>query len=151
MAKKVKPRDPEKYEYAYLLFMQNVMQKEICERVGISAPTLQKYIETGGWKEKRASRSISIDDIAQKALRKISEMLDNDDFSADAFAKAVSQLKTLKTKNTVDDDINAFMDFQDYLVKESANDNSITSDFIKEVVKHQDNYIQYRLGDGKKY
>ncbi|MGI6342032.1 MAG: hypothetical protein ACOXZ9_03505 [Bacteroidales bacterium] len=84
-------------------------------------------------------------------MRKISEMLDNDDFSADAFAKAVSQLKTLKTKNTVDDDINAFMDFQDYLVKESANDDSITSDFIKEVVKHQDNYIQYRLGDGKKY
>lgn len=33
-------KDPQKYEYAYLLYMQKVPQKEIAERVGVSQQTL---------------------------------------------------------------------------------------------------------------
>ena len=149
-AKNVKARDPEKYEYAYLLFMQNVSQVDICNRVRVSAPTLQSWKESGGWESKRASRTISIDDLVQKSLRMISDMLDNkEQFSADSFAKAVSQLKTLKTHNTVDDDINTFMDFQDYLIRERINNKEITNDLIKLITRLQDNFIQYRLGSGK--
>lgn len=147
---KVQPRDPEKYEYAYLLFMQGVQQVDICNRIRITAPTLQSWKESGGWEQKRASRTISIDDLVQKSLKMISDMLDNkEQFSADAFAKAVSQLKTLKTHNTVDDDINTFMDFQDFLIRERSSNKEISDDFIKLITRLQDNYIQYRLGNGK--
>jgi hypothetical protein len=146
-----KPRDPEKFEYAYLLFMQGVSQKEICERVKISAPTLQGYKDSGGWDTKRASRTISIDDLVQKSLKKVSEMLDADNFNADSFAKAVSQLKTLKTRNTVDDDINTFMDFQDYLIRERSSNKEVTDELIKCITSLQDNYIQYRLGGNGKF
>ena len=152
MAKQVRvqPRDPEKYEYAYLLFMQGVQQVDICNRIRITAPTLQSWKESGGWEQKRASRTISIDDLVQKSLKMISDMLDNkEQFSADAFAKAVSQLKTLKTHNTVDDDINTFMDFQDFLIRERSTSKEISDDFIKLITRLQDSYIQYRLGNGK--
>jgi hypothetical protein len=147
---KVQPRDPEKYEYAYLLYMQGVLQTDICNRIKVSPPTLQSWKESGGWEHKRASRTISIDDLVQKALKMISDMLDNKEhFSADAFAKAVSQLKTLKTHNTVDDDINTFMDFQDYIIRERASNKQVTDEFIKLVSRFHDSYIQYRLANGK--
>ena len=115
----VKPRNSAKEEYAYLLFMQKVPQEEICHRVGISNPTLKSWKVSGGWEEKRASRTINLDDLMQKALQRINTILDNDtDFNADAFAKAVKQLKELKNSNTVDDDINTFMSFQDFLLQQ---------------------------------
>src|SRR5574343_792234 len=149
--KKLQPRDPEKYEYAYLRFSQGFSPKEICERVKISAPTLQGYKESGGWDHKRASRTISIDDLVQKALKKVAQLLDAEDFNADSFAKAVSQLKTLKTHNTVDDDINTFMDFQDYLIRERNNNLFINDEFIKRITSLQDSYIQFRLSGNGKY
>jgi hypothetical protein len=143
------PRDPAKYEYAYMLFMQQVTQDDICNRVGVSPPTLKKWKDSGNWEAKRASRTISLDDLMQKALKKINDILDNNEFNADAFAKAVKQLKELKTKNTVDDEINVFMSFQDFLIQQRAFYKDITDDFIKQVVKYQDYYIQFRLGHGK--
>jgi hypothetical protein len=149
--KQVQARNPEKYEYAYLLFMQGVAQNDICQRVEVSAPTLQSWKESGGWEAKRATRTISIDDLMQKTLKKISEILDKegDDFSADAFAKAVNQLKALKSTQTVDDEIATFMAFQDYLIAERATYKEITDNFIKSVVKLQDSYIIKRKGYGK--
>ena len=147
---RIKTRSPEKYEYAYLLFMQMVQSQDICTRAGISAPTLNSWKKSGGWEGKRASRTISLDDLMQKALRRISDMLDNEtNFSADAFAKAVKQLKELKTSNTVDDDINCFMSFQDFLIRQRAIYRELTDEFIKGITKYQDIYIQYRLGNGK--
>jgi len=147
---RINSRSPEKYEYAYLLYMQTVPAQDICKRVDISAPTLKSWKDSGGWEEKRATRTISMDDLMQKALRRINDLLDNETaFSADAFAKAVKQLKELKTSNTVDDDINCFMSFQDFLIQQRANYRELTDEFIKSVTKYQDIYIQFRLGNGK--
>ena len=143
------PRDPAKHEYAYMLFMQQVTKDDICKRVGVSPPTLKDWKTSGNWEAKRASRTISLDDLMQKALTKINDMLDSNNFNADAFAKAVKQLKELKTKNTVDDEINVFMSFQDFIIRQRAFYNDITEEFIKLVTKYQDYYIQFRLGHGK--
>ena len=147
---KINSRSPEKYEYAYLLFMQTIPSQDICKRVGISAPTLKSWKDSGGWEGKRASRTISMDDLMQKALQRINHILDNEvSFSADAFAKAVKQLKELKTSNTVDDDINCFMSFQDFLIQQRQTYRDLTDEFIKSITKYQDIYIQFRLGNGK--
>lgn len=147
---KVNTRTPEKYEYAYLLFMQRVSQDDICERVGVTAPTLKSWKDSGGWEEKRAAKTISLDDLLTKALKRVSEILDKEeDFNADAFAKAVKQLKELKTGSTVDDDITCFMKFQDYLIQQMSNRKEISDELIKTITRLQDLYIQFRLGNGK--
>jgi len=143
-------RNPEKYEYAYLLFMQKVQQDDICKRVGVSPPTLLQWKRSGGWEGKRAARTISLDDLMQKALQRVNDLLDKEEnFNADSFAKAVKQLKELKTSSTIDDDISSFMSFQDFMIQQRSNYRDLTDDFIKMVTKYQDIYIQFRLGNGK--
>ena len=147
--KKVRSRNPEKEEYAYLLFMQRVSQEDICKRVGVTAPTLKSWKDSGAWEDKRASRTISLADLMQKALKRVNEILDSKEpFNADSFAKAVKQLKELKTTNTIDDDIYCFMAFQDFLIQKRS-EYDITDSFIKMVTKFQDIFIQFRLGNGK--
>ena len=150
MAKKVTTgRNSQKYEYAYLLYMQKVTQKDICERVGVSAPTLIKWKEAGGWEAKRAVNTISIDEIVVKTLKKVNEMLEAENFNADAFAKAVAQLKALKGSSTVDDVIDCFSAFSVWVVEHrSLHPDQLTDDFIKQLTYWQDQYIQYRLGNG---
>ena len=90
----IRVKDPQKYEYAYLLYMQKVPQKEIAERVGVSQQTLVKWKEDGGWGLKRAARTVSRDQIINKTLMKINEMLDSEEgFNGDEFAKLASQLE----------------------------------------------------------
>jgi len=143
--KTVQPRDQAKYDYAYLLFMQGVSQADICKRVGISPPTIQSWKDAGAWAAKRAAKTISIDDLLQKAMKKIDEMLDEKGLNADSFAKAVQQLKVLKRNTTVDDDINTLTTFSDYVIARRADDKAVTEEFIKLLTRLQDNFIQSRL------
>jgi hypothetical protein len=133
-------------EYGFMLFMQRVLQNEIAERCGVSIQTISEWKKTDNWEAKRASKTISMDTLINKALDKINIMLDQDDFNADAFAKAVAQLKTLKIRNTVDDEVMCFMDFQNFML-ERRHTEGLTEDFIKQVIRVQDTYIQYRLGN----
>lgn len=148
--KAVSVRDPEKYQYAYMLFLQSVPQREICKRVDISSATLNAWKTKGGWDEKRAAKEISLDTIFTKAMKKISDMLDEGDtFSSDAFAKAVSQLKKLKHDTTVDDVIDALTRFGDWLIQESNQDRTIDADFVQQVTQYQDMYVKHLLKNGR--
>lgn len=134
-------------EYAYILFMQRVSQKEIAQRVGVSEQAIVRWKKAGNWEAKRAAKTISMDELIVKALGKINDLLDSSDFNADSFAKAVAQLKTLKTSNTVDDEIVCFMNFQTFLMERRQQD-KIEETFIKQLTRLQDGYIQKRLGNG---
>ncbi len=133
-------------EYGFMLFMQRVLQNEIAERCGVSIQTISDWKKADNWEAKRASKTISMDTLVNKALAKINLMLDKEDFKADEFAKAVAQLKTLKVRNTVDDEVMCFMDFQNFMLERRHTD-GLTEDFIKQVVRVQDTYVQYRLGN----
>jgi hypothetical protein len=137
-----------KQEHAYFLFMKRTPQKDIASRLHVTEKTITNWKTAGNWEAKRAAKTISMDELINKALMRINELLDSDDFSADSFAKAVSQLKSLQSENTVDNDILTFMDFQDYLIRERINE-SLPEDFIKTVVRMQDNYVQIRLAGGR--
>lgn len=141
-------RNPEKYEYAFLLFMQKMAQKDICAKVDITPATMIKWKESGGWEEKRAVRSISVDTLITKTLQKINDLLDNEDFNADSFSKAVNQLKNLKQGASIDDKILALMNFGDWLIEEMTGDKEITEAFIKQVTAYQDKYILKQLRNG---
>jgi len=141
-------RNPEKYEYAYLLYMQKVAQKDICDRVGVSAKTITKWKAEGGWEAKRAAGSISADELVTKTLMKANELLEADNFNADAFAKAVAQLKALKGSATVNDVIDCFSAFSAWVVEHRTfYPDTLTDEFIKQLTYWQDQYVQYRLGN----
>jgi len=133
-------------EYAFMLFMQRVSQNEIAARVSRSIQTISDWKKNDNWEAKRAAKSISMDELIVKALGKINEMLNQKDFNADAFAKAVAQLKTLKQRNTVDDEIMCFMDFQNFII-ERRNIDDISEEFIKRLTRLQDTFIQFRMGN----
>ena len=146
----IRKENAEKYDYTYDLYLTGLQQKTICERVGITPATFIDWREKGGWAEKRAALTVSVDSIIAKSLRKIDEMLDKENFDADAYSKAVAQLKTLKGRTTVDDKIVAFTSFGDFLIAASQGDKEVTAEFIKKVTTYQDKYIMQELRYGNK-
>lgn len=145
----IRVKDPQKYEYAYLLYMQKVPQKEIAERVGVSQQTLVKWKDEGGWELKRVAKTVSRDNIINKVLLRINEMLDNGaDFNADEFSKAVNQLSKLKQGCTVDDIADILTRFGDWVIEQSATDKTITTGFVQQLTKLQDKYLLNRINNG---
>lgn len=151
MANKETPKikDRDKYDYAFLLYMQKVPQKEISEKVGVSVQTISKWKEAFGWELKRASKEVSIDQLIRKAMGKLDDMLsDDENFSADSFSKVVSQLKTLKKDTYIDDVINSLTSFGDWLIEQSKNDKNIDTAFVKRVTELQNMFILNRIKNG---
>ena len=147
--KEFKAKDAEKYEYAYLMYMNKTPQKDIAARVGVSQQTLSKWKEKGGWELKRSARAVSREEIVNKILMKINDMLDDPDhFNADDFSKAATQIKNLKVGVTNDDIAEIFTRFGDWLIAESASDSEINSAFVQQVTKYQDVYLQMRIKNG---
>ena len=145
----IRVKDPQKYEYAYLLYMQRVPQKEIADRVGVSQQTLSKWKDDGGWELKRVARTVSRDQIINKTLMKINELLDNEeDFNGDEFAKLSSQLEKIKSGYTMDDVADILTKFGDYIIEQSASDKAITTEFVQLLTRYQDKYLLMRINNG---
>lgn len=145
----IRVKDPQKYEYAYLLYMQKIPQKEIAERVGVSQQTLVKWKDEGGWEYKRVAKTVSRDNIINKVLLRLNEMLDNaDEFNADEFSKAANQLSKLKQGCTVDDIADILTKFGDWVIEQSASDKTITTEFVQQLTKLQDKYLLNRINNG---
>lgn len=145
----VRVKDSQKYEYAYLLYMQRVPQKEIAQRVGVSQQTLSKWKDDGGWELKRVARTVSRDQIINKTLMKINELLDNEeDFNGDEFAKLSSQLEKIKSGYTMDDVADILTKFGDYIIEQSASDKAITTEFVQLLTRYQDKYLLMRINNG---
>ena len=131
-------------KYGFMLFCQYVPQTDIADRCEVSPQTVTEWKKKYDWETKRAAKTISMDELLNKCLIKINDLLDKPDFNADAFAKAVAQLKSLKPSNTVDNEIMTFMAFQDNLL-EIRHEENISEDFIKKVTHYQDKYIRNKL------
>lgn len=145
----IRVKDPQKYEYAYLLYMQRVPQKEIAERVGVSQQTLTKWKDDGGWELKRVARTVSRDQIVNKTLMRINELLDSEEgFNGDEFAKLSSQLEKIKGGYTMDDVADILTKFGDWIIERSATDKEITTGFVQLLTKYQDKYLLMRINNG---
>ena len=141
-------------DYASILYMQRLSQNEIAERCNVSVQTISAWKKADNWEAKRGAKIISLDTLFQKLVMRMNEMLDaGETLDADAFAKAAAQLKALKSRNTIDDEINCFLDFQSWLLDGSTGGFTgviapeETQAFIKSLVKLQDRFIKTRLGN----
>ena len=66
----------QKKELARLYYFQGMPQKQIAEKVGVSAVTLGRWVEKEGWKETRSGMNITRPELVNKNLLLISRLLD---------------------------------------------------------------------------
>lgn len=65
----------QKKEWAQLLYTrENVTQKEIAERVSVSAVTMSKWVNDGNWDELKASITITKEEQLKNLYRQLSEL-----------------------------------------------------------------------------
>ena len=141
----------QKKELARLYYMQGEQMQTIAEKVGVSANTIGKWAETGGWKEKRAGMNITRPEIVNKNLILISRLLDrlnNEDIDlkdvgkiVDQISKLASAIERIDKKANVVDAIEVFTALNNWLLERMAWDNEITPDLLRTIERYQDLYI----------
>ena len=144
----------DKKDYARLLFMQGEQQKEIAKKVGISAQTITKWVNDGGWHEQRAAQNITRPELVNKLLRTIDKMLDAVNMSenpeaanglADKLAKFSSTIEKLDKQTSIVDVIEVFMAFSKWLQFQAQFDNGITPELLQTINKYHNQYITYLM------
>lgn len=152
-AKKTKVRDEAKFEYAWLLYTQSVDNAEIAKKVGIAERTLIRWVNENDWKKKRAAANVTRDELVNKTLNLINELLEkamnaenkNSAQLADQLSKLAGAIRNLDKQANVVDVIQVFMTFNRWLMTRQSLDPSLTNELIKSVNKYQDLFISERL------
>lgn len=144
----------DKKDYARLLYMQGEQQKVIAEKVGVSAQTITKWVNVGGWVEKRAAQNITRPELVNKLLRTVDKMIetvnDSDDPDAanglgDKLAKFAATIEKLDKHTSIVDVIEVFMAFSKWLQFQAEFDEDITPELLKTINKYHNQYINYLM------
>jgi uncharacterized protein YjcR len=144
----------DKKDYARLLYMQGEQQKVIAEKVGVSAQTITKWVNVGGWVEQRAARNITRPELVNKLLRTVDKMIeavnDSDDPDAanglgDKLAKFAATIEKLDKHTSIVDVIEVFMAFSKWLQFQAEFDEDITPELLKTINKYHNQYINYLM------
>lgn len=140
----------DKKDYARLLYMQGEQQKVIAEKVGVSAQTITKWVNVGGWVEQRAAQNITRPELVNKLLRTVDKMIeavnDSDDPDAanglgDKLAKFAATIEKLDKHTSIVDVIEVFMAFSKWLQFQAEFDEDITPELLKTINKYHNQYI----------
>lgn len=141
-------------EIAKTLYLNGTLQKEIAERLGVSPQTIVKWVKADNWDTLRAARQVTRTELVNKTLASINQLLDNVLQSGDPDAmtglgdklsKLAGAIEKLDKKATVVDFIEAFIEFERWLIGRQAFDKSITDDLIKTINKLHDHFINERI------
>lgn len=110
----------QKKEWAQQLYTRdNFTQKEIAERVGISAPTMSKWVREGKWDELKVSITLTKEEQLKNMYRQIGELndaiLDREKGArfatpseADTIGKLASAIEKMETEIGLKDIVEAF-------------------------------------------
>lgn len=146
----------DKKDYARLLYMQGEQQKVIAEKVGVSAQTITKWVNVGGWVEQRAAQNITRPELVNKLLRTVDKMIEavneSDDPDAanglgDKLAKFAATIEKLDKHTSIVDVIEVFMAFSKWLQYQAEFDEDITPELLKTINKYHNQYINYLMQD----
>lgn len=146
----------DKKEFARLLFMQGEQQKEIATKVGVSAQTVTRWVNEGGWQEQRAAQNITRPELVNKLLRTIDKMLDEVNKSDDAMAAAGLADKLAKFSSTIEkldkhtsvvDVMEVFMEFSKWMQFQSQFDDAITPELLQTFNKYHNLYVTHLMQD----
>lgn len=146
-------RDEAKYEYAWLLFTQQVNQVEIAKKAGIAERTLTRWIADNDWVNRRAAANVTRDELVNKTLGVINNLLQkaieeentNSGKLADQLSKLAGAIRNLDKQANVVDIVQVFMTFNRWLINQQPIDKELTDDMIKTINRYQDLFINERL------
>ncbi len=139
----------QKKEWAELTFMkEQLSQKEIALRVGVSPKTISKWIKDGNWEQLKASKTIG----KEKALNRLyaqinmlSDEIDKKQANDEAIGKEAAELKSLSASvKSLETDISVSVTidvFEKFLVWLKT----IDLDVAKSYAMYKDNYIKTLL------
>lgn len=150
-----KKESEQKRELARLYYMQGESQKTIAEKVGVSAATINKWVEAGSWKEKKAGQNVTRPEIVNKNLVLISRLLDrlnSEDIDLKDVGKIVDQVSKLAAaieridkKANVIDAIEVFTALNRWLEARMEWDGDITPELLAQIERYQDLYISEQV------
>lgn len=144
-----------KKELARTLYMAGKEQNEISDQVGVSRVTISRWVNAEGWKEQRAAKSITRQELVNKLLLTIDTLITQVNASddpalmaglGDKLSKLSSVIEKLDKKASVVDVIEVFMAFSKWIEFRSQTDPELTPQFMKQLNKYQDLYITERMG-----
>ena len=136
------------------LYLSGMELTEIAERLAISRQTISKWANTDGWKEARAAKNITRQELVNKLLltidRLITSVNESDDPSliaglGDRLAKFSTTIERLDKHTSVVDVIEVFMAFSKWLQFQAQFDDGITPELLKTINKYHNQYINYLM------
>lgn len=150
-----KKESEQKRELARLYYMQGESQKTIAEKVGVSAATINKWVEAGSWKEKKAGQNVTRPEIVNKNLVLISRLLDrlnSEDIDlkdvgkiVDQVSKLAASIERIDKKANVIDAIEVFTALNRWLEARMEWDGDITPELLAQIERYQDLYISEQV------
>ena len=150
-----KAETEKKKSLARSLYFAGMEQNEIAEKVEVSRVTISKWCNADGWKEARAAKNVTRQELVNKLLlaidKLITEVNESEDPSllaglGDKLAKLSSVIEKLDKKANVVDAIEVFMAFSKWLEYRATIDPSVTPELIKTINKFQDMYLTEQMG-----
>ena len=140
----------EKREFARLLYMQGEQQKIIADKIGVSAQTITKWVNDGGWQEQRAASNITRPELVNKLLLTINKLIEQVNESedpealnglGDKLAKLSTTIERLDKKSSIVDVVEVFMAFSKWLQFRMSFDDDVTPELLRTINKYHDLYI----------
>lgn len=149
-----KAENEKKKSLARSLYMSGMEQQEIAEKTDISRQTISRWVNTEGWKEARAAKSITRPELVNKLLLTIDQLItsvnQSDDPTliaglGDRLAKLSSVIEKLDKKANVVDAIEVFMAFNRWIQDQASFDPEITPELIKAINKYQNKFLMEKM------
>lgn len=139
-----------KQELARVLYMGGLPQEEILQKVEVSRQTLSRWINTLGWKEMKAARTITRPELVNKLLASINSLLDkanepgNEDMLAslgDKLIKTATAIEKLERKASVVERTDTVIDFENWLAARRAEYPELTDEAFRLVNRLHNDYL----------
>ena len=139
------------------MYMQGKQQNEIAELLGVSANTINKWVNDGHWEERCAGMGITRSEIVTKTLLYTSRLLDklnsqdvdltNTGKIIDQIVKLSATIRKIDKQTTVVDAIEVFQTLNKWLLARMETDKNITPELLQQFQHYQDLYISEKLNE----
>ena len=132
-------------ELARLYYMQGDAQKEVADRVGVSAQTMSRWVRDGQWDTLRAAHTVSRKELVVKMLAQINQRLEDGDWTADEIVKAASAIEKLDKQTNIVTVIEVFTAYNKWLVSRMEFDPDLTPDLVQKMNRYQNIYVDEQM------
>ena len=140
-----KKESKEKKELARLYYFNGEPQKQIAEKIGVSAVTVGKWVKAESWEQLRAAKVITRRELVARMLSQINDKLESGEWSADEMVKATAAIEKLDKQTNVVTVIEVFSAYNKWLISRMELDPELTPELVKTMNRYQDIFIGEQL------